>query len=122
MGAVAIVLFAIVAREARCKDYLPAAAALAFMPLYYISSVTSKDYVWCLAFALACLLTVSRGKPLLAGLFLGLAMGCRITYGAMALPLCLLLVNAPGQRKPLSRIILFGMSSALTATFVFFLL
>ncbi len=81
--------------------------------------MTSKDYVWGLAFGLAAVLAVQRGMALRGGLLLGLAMGCRITYGAMALPLCLLLVNAPGRRKPISSIASFGLGCVTTAAAVF---
>jgi len=118
-GALAVVLFALLARALGCKDYLLAAASLAFCPLFYISSVTSKDYVWGLAFCLASMLFVLKARPVAAGIFLGLAIGCRITYGAMALPLCFLLVSVPGAQPARRRVLWFGLSAALAAAVVF---
>ena len=118
-GASAVVLFALLARALGCRDYLLAAAGLGFSPLFYISSVTAKDYVWSLAFRPGFRALRLKPRPVAAGIFLGLAMGCRITYGAMALPLCLLLVNAPGEVPPIRRIAAFGLGAALTAGIVF---
>ncbi len=114
-GALAVVLFALLARDTGCKDWLLAAASLAFSPLFYISSVTSKDYVWGLAFSLAATLLALKTRPAAAGVCLGLAIGCRITWGAMVLPLGFILVNTPPRR----RIVLFLLSAALVATLVF---
>ena len=74
---------------------LPAGGALtvafAFAPLLWINSVTTMDYMWALTGILGSYLLTTKGRPGLAGACLGLAVGFRLTSGAVALPLVLLL-------------------------------
>ena len=81
---------------------LPAPGALvlgfAFAPLLWINSVTTMDYMWGLTFMLAAYLLVMDGRAGLAGAALGLAAGFRMTSGAMALPLGILLWHREGRR------------------------
>ncbi len=53
--------------------------AFAFTPLLWINSVLTMDYMWSLAFILACYLALIRRRPLLAGVCIGLAIGFRLT-------------------------------------------
>ena len=53
--------------------------AFAFTPLLWINSVITMDYMWSLAFVLACYLALIKRRPLLAGLCMGLAIGFRLT-------------------------------------------
>jgi len=109
----AALMFARLARQAGCKDWLPATLAFAFLPLVYICSVTSKDCIWSLAFTLAALTLVSR--PVAAGVALGLAIGCRITAGTAALPLTLLLLVSGDPATRLRRFVQFAGCAAVTA-------
>ena len=54
-------------------------AAFAFTPLLWINSVITMDYMWSLTFILACYLALMRRRSLLGGLFMGLAIGFRLT-------------------------------------------
>ena len=54
-------------------------AAFAFTPLLWINSAITMDYMWSLTFVLACYLSLIRGRSLLGGLFMGLAIGFRLT-------------------------------------------
>lgn len=86
-----VYLFARLAADRR----LPARGALtvtfAFAPLLWINSVTTMDYMWALTGILGSYLLTTKGRPGLAGACLGLAVGFRLTSGAMVLPLGLLL-------------------------------
>ena len=83
----AVVWFALICREYGCRDWWLAGLALAFVPIVYVNSVASKDFLWALAFLLGAWWCAMRRYPIRAGLLLGLAMGCRITSGAAALPI-----------------------------------
>ncbi|NLD73623.1 MAG: hypothetical protein GX649_13020 [Chloroflexi bacterium] len=61
--------------------------ALAATPVVYLNSVNAMDYVWALALFLGALCALLRGRPLGAGVLLGLAVTCRITSGALLAPL-----------------------------------
>ena len=63
----------------------------AFTPLLYINSIATMDYMWgltCLLGSYYCLLT---GRPLLAGVLLGLAIGFRMQGMAFGPPMLLML-------------------------------
>lgn len=67
------------------------AAAFALTPVIYINSTCTIDYIWALSFSLMSFAFVVRQRPVMGGISLGLAIGCRITSGAMIVPLLLYL-------------------------------
>jgi hypothetical protein len=96
----AVLLFASTLKILGCRSYFWGGAALAFTPVIYLNSTNSTDYVWALAFILASLHFILKLRPGIAGILLGLAIGSRITSGAMLLPLSLLLAQrAPTQTR-----------------------
>jgi hypothetical protein len=90
MSALAVLFFALSMDRLRIAGILEASAALAFAPVIFVNSTSSLDYLWALAFILGSFYFVLDRKPILAGIFLGLAIGSRITSGAMLLPLLIL--------------------------------
>ncbi len=106
LSAVAVLFFALSIRRLGIGSVLPASAALALAPVIFVNSTNATDYLWALSFILGSLYFVLDRKPILSGVFLGLAIGSRITSGAMLLPLGLLLIQRekPGSRLgPLAR-------------------
>ena len=79
------------------RDALLAGAAFAFLPAAFIAGTSSMDYLWALAFALAAWLDASAGRPARAGLWLGLAIGTRLTSVLFLPSLALLLAGAGGR-------------------------
>ena len=90
------------------KDPVLAGLALGFVPVVYIYSTMSVDSVWALAFTLAALYFVLVRRSLLAGVALGMAIGCRITSGAMLIPLALLLAMGQPKREALRAMLRFS--------------
>lgn len=92
-SALAAALFSLILRQqgARAETALLGALALAMTPVVYLNSTVAMDYLWALAFLLAAWWLVAAGRPALAGLCLGVAVGCRITSAAFVVPLLLLL-------------------------------
>jgi hypothetical protein len=88
----------VIARRLKCQDSILIAAAFAFTPVIFVNSVTSKDYVTALAFVLWAVVAAMDDRPLLSGALLGLAIGCRITSGAMVLPIAMILFPKHGWR------------------------
>ena len=84
---VAFLFFMLILRHFNIKQYLLLACAFAFTPVIYVNSVCSMDYILALTFVLGSTWLVLIRRFYLAGIFLGLAIGCRITSGAMLLPL-----------------------------------
>ena len=118
-GVACVAIFALLARHYQCRDWLLAAAAFAFSPVLYINSVTTKDFTLACALVLLSTLFVVRNRPVAAGVALGLAMGCRLTSGLMALPLALALLAAPPRKERGRRLFWFATISAVTALVAF---
>lgn len=70
-----------------------AGLALTLTPVVYINSVVAMDYLWALGFLMVALAGALSGRAAVAGACAGLAIGCRITSGAMLAPLSLLLLR-----------------------------
>ena len=105
----AVLFFALICIDYGAADWWPAALALAFVPVLYVNSVSSKDFPWALAFLLAAWWCAMRKRAWLTGILLGLAMGCRVTSGAAALPIALILIDGAGNRLALRRVLTAGL-------------
>jgi hypothetical protein len=88
---IAFLLFALILRQFRISQYLLLTSAFAFTPVVYVNSTNTIDYMYTTAFVLGSTYFVLVHRPFVAGICLGLAIGCRITSGAMLLPLALLM-------------------------------
>jgi hypothetical protein len=108
----AALIFALICIEYGMAEWWLAGLTLAFVPVLYVNSVSSKDFPWALAFLLAAWWCAMRKKPACTGLLLGLAMGCRITSGAAALPIALLLIEGAENRVAIRRVLLTGLVAA----------
>ena len=84
-----------------------AALAFAFTPVVFIESTTSMDYLWAMAFLLASLTCVLGGRAVVAGLLLGLAVGCRPSSAVMVLPLGYLMAHGSGGLARLRSALVF---------------
>jgi hypothetical protein len=113
------VLFAIIARELGVRRYLLIALAFAMTPLVYVSSCCTMDYMPALAGQLAATYAVLRRRPALAGVLLGLSVGCRITAGALALPLCLWILLSSARAAAIRQCLVFAVTLLLSAALCF---
>lgn len=85
-SAVAVLFFSLILKELKFKHFFIASLAFAFTPVFYISSTYTIDFTWTIAFVLISLYALLKNQFVICGIFLGLAIGCRITSGAMLLP------------------------------------
>ncbi|MBL0103403.1 MAG: hypothetical protein IPP51_06335 [Bacteroidetes bacterium] len=90
-------------RTLRFKYIFLAATTFACIPVFFIHSTTTIDYNIALAFILASFYFLHKDKLALAGLALGLAIGTRITSGAMLIPLLILLIRTDGLMNNVRR-------------------
>jgi len=119
---VAVVFFALSMRLMNIRNYLLAGLMLAFVPIIYISSTVLMDYMWALGFIMLSLYMLLKKRVLWAGLFLGLAIGCRLTSGAMVLPFVIVLhrnFQDETQRKLFNHLGRFLFATVITALIVF---
>jgi hypothetical protein len=119
IGSIGILFFALTLKTLRFKYVFLASAALAAVPVIYINSTITIDYVVALGFILIGLYYVVKGNPLLAGVFLGVAIGSRITSGAMLLPFAIMLAQNDSFRLNIIRISKL-VGSTLVAGVIFF--
>lgn len=106
LSAISVVLFFRVLVHFKIRQAFLAALTLAFVPIFYLSSVTTMDHVWAFCFFMAAFLSVLQSQILVAGILLGAAIGCRITYGAMLIPFGLWIYwHHPLSRRALSVLI-----------------
>src|SRR6202050_3592803 len=124
------VLFAVISRELGVRRYVLIALAFAMTPVVYLSSCCTMDYIPALAGQLAATYAVLRRRPVLAGavlrgrrvlagVLLGLGVACRITAGALALPLCLWILLSTARAAGLRQCLTFGSTLLLTAALCF---
>ncbi len=114
-SAAAYALFALILRCFAVQRPELVAAGFAMTSVIYISSCCTMDYVPALACMLAAVYGLLRGRPGLAGLCLGLAVGFRITSGALALPCCLWLWRRAPPRAAVRQSLLLGGATLLVA-------
>jgi hypothetical protein len=119
LSVAAVIAFGTFAARLGVRDRILASVALALTPIFYISSVTAKDYVWALALVLFSLLAVLSGRALLGGLFLGLAAGCRLTSLGMFLPAAMILFGASERGQRLRNIVILALTCAAVSALVF---
>lgn len=92
---------------------------VAFTPVVYINSTNDMDYTWALSFILISFWGICRQKPITAGVFLAMAIACRITSGAMIIPFAYLLYRYTDDRK--TKHLYIFIASCAIATLVLFL-
>ena len=119
ISTVGFLFFVFTLKALRFKSVLLAGFALAAVPVVYIHSTTTIDYTWALAFILISLYFVVKDKLVIAGLFLGLAIGCRITSGAMLLPFAIMISQAGGFKKNFSRVAKFAVITFMVGGLLF---
>ncbi|HSG99677.1 MAG TPA: glycosyltransferase family 39 protein, partial [candidate division Zixibacteria bacterium] len=90
---------------------LYAGLALALVPVFYTQSAQTLDTPWAVAFMTASLYCALTERPLAAGVALGLAIGCRVTSGAAALPALILLSGSAAPRVFVRRALVFGVTA-----------
>jgi len=86
-----------------------AAISLAFAPIFFINCTNNMDYVWACAFIIIALYHILKNNFLFSGLFLAMAIGCRITSGAAIIPMIIFLMITENEQlvKCLFKLVLF---------------
>ena len=93
ISSVGIIAFVAMLLQLGIKNAYWCAVALAFTPIVFINSSNAMDYTWAMGFVLLSGYFISKKQILLAAGMLALAVGCRLTSGAMLLPYAILLWN-----------------------------
>ncbi len=118
-GMLATIMFFMVMRELRYPKPLLAALLLMMMPVFYISSTYTIDYVWALAFLMCAWWLLLKHRYLLTGLALGLAVGCRVTSVLFVVPLVVYLFVNGGPRNAAKQLFLVGIPALIMTALLF---
>ena len=108
--------FARLLRQLGARDVGLAALAFVCVPAAYVASVSAMDYLFAIAFVLAACHARITGRTWLAGLWLGLAIGTRLT-SIVLLPVVLLLPSPRSAHRdgPRTWLTLAGLAGLLGA-------
>ena len=101
------------------KNWLFAGIALAATPIVFINSTNDMDYMWAMSFMLMSLYAIFKDKFLLAGIFIAIAIGCRITSGAIALPYLYLIYQLKKDEQRMKSIIQFCVTIGISTLIIF---
>ncbi len=113
------VFFALILKHFNFKLYFIAALAFAFVPIYYISSTYTIDFVFSETYVLIALYLLLKEKYYLVGIFLGLAIGCRITSGAMLLPFMIIVWQKNSLKQNFYTLLKIGIPMTIVAIATF---
>jgi hypothetical protein len=94
MCGIAAAFFSLIARDLKCRYPVLLGVVLAFVPVIYISSVSSIDFTWGLAFSMASFYAILHRHALPSAILLGCAIGTRLTWGALIIPFSIVLFDA----------------------------
>ncbi|MEP7167778.1 MAG: hypothetical protein ABI855_00250 [Bacteroidota bacterium] len=106
-------------RKLNLRFAITAGIILAFIPVVYINSVNAMDYLWALSFLMIAFYFLVKKSPVLAGIFIGLAVGCRITSGAMLLPFAFWLYDKKDIKQSVKEILKITFSTFLISFILF---
>jgi len=113
LSTIGLCAFATMLRNYGHSSPLWIAAITAFTPIIYIHSTNAMDYTWALALVLLAGSFISRKQGVIAGCLTGLAVGCRITSGAMLLPYALHIWYTAEKNKRLPELLKYVLPSLL---------
>ena len=84
---ISIIIFAKILNIFTIQNKAPLVLTFAFMPIIWINSAITMDYMWSLMFILAGSYLAFSGKYSMAGIAIGFAIGSRFTSGFMIIPI-----------------------------------
>lgn len=113
-SAIATVLFAFILQYFGIKQAWLLALSFAMTPIIYLNSANTMDYMLALALMLGSTYFVLTRRYIIAGGLLGLAVGSRITSGAIWLPLAWWIYQERDQNT-LKNLLLFSLTAFLVA-------
>lgn len=119
LSSVGIIFFMAALKKLHIRNWLFAGAGLAFTPVIYINSCNDMDYTWALAFMLIAFYCVIQRHGILAGLFIALAVGCRITSGAILIPFAYLLWNCSLPEKRIKSLLQITVSTLIASLIIY---
>jgi hypothetical protein len=100
---ISAVFFAKILKDLDVKNKGLLVLAYAFMPIMWINSANTMDYLWALTFIVIAWLFARRSRWVLVGLMLGLAIASRMTSAIFLLPFLYLILTEDRERREKGR-------------------
>lgn len=119
LATLGLAAFALMLKKFGHTSPLSVTAFTAFTPIVYINSTNALDYTWALALVLLAGYMLSHRRTVPAGILTGLAVGCRMTAGAMVLPYAVLLWMTTEKNIRGAMVLRFVITTLLSAAVVF---
>ena len=117
---ISAVFFAKILKDLDVKNKGLLVLAYAFMPIMWINSANTMDYLWALAFIVIAWFFALRSRWVLGGLMLGLAIASRMTSAIFLLPFLYLILTEDRERREKSRsTICLGLAAAAVALILY---
>ncbi len=86
LSLISVIVFAKIIKELNIKNKGLLVITYAFLPILWINSASTIDYMWALTFILLTWFLIIKKQYVLAGFMMGFAIGSRITSAALILP------------------------------------
>ncbi|MCZ7394081.1 MAG: hypothetical protein ABOK23_05780 [Candidatus Methanoperedens sp.] len=112
---ISLILFGKILNVFEIKNKALLLLTFAFIPIIWINSTITMDYMWALMFILLAVFFVFTDKYQLAGISMGFAIGTRFTSAFMIFPVVLCLLEKVNRRK----ILIFISTAVGTAVLLF---
>lgn len=116
LSLISVIIFAKILNYLNVKNKGLLVLTYAFLPILWINSTNTMDYMWALTFIIIAWFLVLRKQYCLAGLAMGLAIGSRITSGFIFLPLLYLIWM---ESRKIKNIFNFVIVAAVTSSLLF---
>ncbi|WP_417591833.1 hypothetical protein [Owenweeksia hongkongensis] len=116
VSSLSVVYFYKICNKLNLLNTLALSVAFSFIPVFFIAGTYTIDYNFGLLFILISLYQLLRGKYWLAGIFIGLATGIRISHLGFILPWAIIIFTRTHSLKFVLRM---GLTSLLVAAIAF---
>ena len=108
LSLVSVIFFAKILKDLNVKNKGLLVLTYAFLPILWINSTNTMDYMWALTFIVIAWFFVLKNQWTFAGLMMGLAIGSRITSAILIFPFLYLIWM---ENRKIKDIIYFGIAT-----------
>ncbi len=112
--------FYLILAHYNCKEKLLSTAALLCIPVIIIASVSTIDYVWALALMVGAFYYLLKEKHWIIGVYIGLAVACRVTAILICLPIFVYLLQNKGWKNSIKPLFTIGIFILIVAAALYY--
>ena len=116
LSLISVIIFAKILKELNIKNKGLIVITYAFLPILWVNSASTMDYMWALTFIMFTWFFIIRKQYALAGLIMGLAIGSRITSSLLILPFVYLILS---ENKRINDVIYYLIAAIMTSLILY---